>query len=215
MMEIVQRGGMRAPGFGMEPVRRGGTTIGVGQSDCDESVWRPWKTYPTEAQLAAADQEMTTLIEALDTSIAQCDRMPDIERQLWKSTTYAKYKIAHAAVADYLSGKTKLMTFPVPTGTANDILRGNLMCTLNSLRSEYESVRARVLAYCGAGTVKIPPNAPALPGSEPGPDQKKDDVLSTVKTVAIAAVLVTGVIYLVPVIGRMLPEPERDRRRRD
>src|SRR5208282_2650791 len=94
---------------------------GFALGDCDESFWRPWKTYPTETDLTSGDQTMTTLIEGLDVIITGC-----------------------SDIADYVSGKTKmidtLVVVPLPTDTANSILRGNLKCRLDDLRGDYDSM---------------------------------------------------------------------------
>jgi hypothetical protein len=198
-MERICLNGRQVPGFAL--------------GDCDDSFWLPWKTYPTEGELAAGDQTMTTLVEALDVTIGGCSAIPDVEKQLWKSTIYAKYQKLHSDVADYVSGKTKMVTVPIPTDTSNAIIRGNLKCRLDELRRDYESMRARVVSYCGEKGV--PPVAPVLPGPSPSSDggsgEKKEDWLGTVKTVAgVVAVVVTvaGGVYLVYKATSYLPAPK-------
>jgi len=192
---------------------------GFALGDCDESFWRPWKTYPTETDLTSGDQTMTTLIEGLDVIITGCASMPDVEKQLWKSTTYAKFKQLRSDIADYVSGKTKmidtLVVVPLPTDTANSILRGNLKCRLDDLRRDYDSMYARLVTY-SCQPKGLPSVAPILSGPSPSPDngEKKEDWLGTVKTVAgVVAVVVTvaGGVYLVYRATEYLPPPKPKR----
>jgi len=201
-MERIYLNGRQVPGFAL--------------GDCDESFWRPWKDYPTENDLTSGDQTMTILIEGLDVGVTGCAGMPDAEKQLWKSTTYAKYKQLHSDIADYVSGKTKmidtLVVVPLPTDTANSILRGNLKCRLDDLRRDYDSMYARLATY-NCHPKGLPSVAPTLAGPSPSPDtSKKDDWLGTVKTVAgVVAVVVTvaGGVYLVYKATEYLPPPKK------
>ncbi len=204
-MEQICLNGRRVPGFAL--------------GDCDESFWRPWKDYPTEANIKSGDQTVTTLIEGLDVNVTGCAAMPDTEKQLWKSTTYAKYKQLHSDVADYLSGKTKmidvLVVIPTGTDTANSIIRGNLKCRLDDLNRDYDSMFAKLAAY-GCTPKGLPSVAPANPGPSPtpAPDDKKEDWLGTVKAVAgTVAVVVTiaGGVYLVYKASEYLPPPKAKR----
>jgi hypothetical protein len=202
----------------MEKVFLNGRQV-FGLGDCDESFWRPWKTYPTESDLTSGDLTMTTLIEGLDVNITGCASMPDAEKQLWKSTTYAKYKQLHSDIADYVSGKTKmidvLVVVPTGTDTANAIIRGNLKCRLDDLRRDYDSMYARLTTYCGPPK-GLPSVAPILSGPSPSPDsgEKKGDWLGTVKTVAgttAVIVAIAGGVYLVYKAAEYLPPPKANR----
>lgn len=189
-MEIIQFGGRPVVGFGL------------GESDpCEAWPFQGLFGYATELPVLRAEDEqtdayMTSLNAALE---GTCPKLRDVDKVGWQAL-YQKWQTVHNAIQALLKD---------PPTIGYQVTAAEYMCRISALRVQADNYQKMAATQCNPKTV---PNAPP----PPDPPEKKDgsgaQLASTLKTVAIAIAATTGIVYVIPLIGRLLP-PERLERR--
>lgn len=190
-MEVVRFGGEPVAGFADQP------------DPCAAWPFQGLLGYSTELPVLKGEDEQTAqYMQSLNSALSgSCPSMRDVDKAGWQAL-YQKWATLHTAIQDFIQN-------PRLTGIwqGYEVAAAEYMCRIAAIRVQADNYQKLGATQCDPKTV---PNAPP----PPEPPHKGDtgaDLASTIKTVAVVVAVTTGVVYLVPLVARLIPERARTR----
>ena len=190
----LQLGGRRVAGF----------ALGEAQSDpCTAWPFQGLFGYTTELPVLKGEDEQTNqYMQSLNAALSgSCPSLRDVDRTGWQAL-FQKWTTLHAAIQDFLQD-------PRLTGIwqGYEVAAAEYMCRISAMRVQADAYQKLAATQCDPKSV---PNAPP----PPEPPAKKDtntELYATLKTVAVSVTAVAGIVYIIPLVSRLLPEKKKSK----
>jgi hypothetical protein len=197
MNEIIRLGGRPVAGFGV-----GGL---FERSDpCAAWPFQGLLGYSTELPvLKAEDEQADRYVSSLNAAItATCPSMRDVDKVGWMAV-YQKWQTLHKAIQEFLSSWLESNVF-FATTHGYKTTAAEYMCRIEAIRRQVDDYQKKANTQCDPKNVPSAPPPPEPPYKDK--EVSSEQLLSTLKTVVVAVAATAGVIYLVPLVGRLIPE---------
>lgn len=186
-MTMIQLGGRRVAGFG----------LGEQPDVCTAWPFQGLFGYTTELPVLKGEDEQTNqYMVSLNAALTgACPSMRDVDKVGWQAL-FAKWGTLHAGIQDFLSN-------PRLSGMwqGYEVAAAEYLCRISAIRTQAD-------AYQKIGATQCDPKKVPTAPPPPEPPTKKDtnsELYSTLKTVAVAVSITAGLVYIVPVVARLIP----------
>jgi len=190
-MEAIQLAGRRVIGFG----------LGDQPDACTAWPFQGLFGYVVELPVLKAEDEQTDqYMKSLNAALAPCAAMRDVDKVGWQALL-TKWNTLHAAIQDLLANPRL-----VGAWQGYEVAAAEYMCRISAIRVQSDMYQKIGATQCDP---KLVPNAPPPPEPPHKRDAGTSELTSTIKTVAVAVAVTAGVVYIIPLVGRLLPARAR------